>query len=606
MLAQTVTYTQGSQIVINHAGNSKFEIRGDTVIKRLNGNIRIYHNETFFFCDSAIIIGDNIIDAFGNISMIQHDSIKIFCNILHYNADSMQAILRGKVLLKNGDKQLYTSVLYYDTKNKIATYNTGAKLKQKKSTLSSRIGKYRVEDNIMKFYKDVTIDDPQFSLRTDSISYDTKNRICYYIAPTVIKMDSSVIYCETGTYDIKYGNASFEKNMSYRKGDASATGDKLQYSESTQTYTLSGLAKYKDKKSEAKADVIYKNEKTKQITLEGNATYINEEQYANGEKLIYDESDQAFVSVGRSTIKDKAITLVADKTNYSSKTENGSAQGRVEFQDTSSRIIMYSISNDFDKSKDYMFAYGDSIYRLQLITYNDEDSTYITSDTLYSTRIVKGTDTTKIMKSYNGVRIFNKNYQAVSDSLVYFRDDSLYVLYGNPVIWSEDKQISGDTITIWLKNSKLDKIYVRKNAMIVNSIVGKLYNQIKGSKITIIFENDSLKTMKVDGNAQSIYHMQDDKKELLGTVETEGSYIDFDFKKNKISNIFYYIDPHSKLTPVKSEISNPHRLDGFQWYEDIRPFDKTDILRRIKITPPVKQSKKSENNKNQAENKNKK
>lgn len=570
-----------NKINIHNAENGgRFTIINDTITKYLYGNVEIYHDSTYFFCDTAIV-KDDLLNAFQNVSILQNDTINIFCDTLTYFADSGMAYLKNRVLLKNNDKRLITNELIYDVHNKIATYNTGAVLKQKESTLKSGTGIYYVNDNLIHFYNNVSITDESFSLKSDSLDFDTKERIAFFKAPTFIVKDSAYIYCEAGYYNLKSGNASFEKNVQYKKDSTMSEADILEYNDSLKLYTLIGNAHFKDKEKEAFADRILKDELNKVITLEGNAFYKSETQSARGEKLIYNEKTESFVSTGRSTIIDKSIIITADFTEYSGKTEKGIARGNVEFIDTSSNIMLNAIFMDFDNSINYMLAYGDTTDHLLMRLVSNEDTTYMSADTLLSKNIINEDDTIEVMRAYNNVRIYNKDYQAVADSLVNFPQDSLYILYKKPVLWSEDTQISADTINMYMKNKKLDRIYARNNGFIGNFIASSLYNQIKGKKINIDFENDSLKYMNVNGNAESIYHMEDDLKALTGTVKTVCSSIEFDFRENKIRNIKFHGDPKSNLTPVKKEIINPQVLDGFIWFSDLRPIDKNDVYKKI-------------------------
>ena len=577
--------SQADPILVNNSDNMKVVTSGDDFFRYLNGNVRVFHAGTYFFCDTAILKNNNLY-AFGNISLLQGDSLKIFGDTLYYSGDSLSAKLTGKVLLKNNDKELVTKFLNYDVKNKIASYETGARLTQKKSVLRSRKGIYYINREIIYFYNNVSIKDAQFNLKTDSIMYDSKNRISYFIAPTYIDQDSSQIYCEGGFYDINNKNAEFRKNVQYVKGSQNATADKLEYFERIDMYILSGNAITNDKDKFASADTIRRDNNGKIITLIGNARFKDKNQEAKGNILIYNETTESFISVGRSTINDNNINVTANNTHYNSKSGIGFAKGDVVFVDTSSNIIQNSAYCDFNKEKDYLLSYGDSITRLRLMFYTNSDTTYMSSDTLKKDRIISGRDTISYIKLYNNVRIFNKDYQAIADSLIHFPDDSVFILFGFPYLWSEETQISGDSISIWMKKGGIEKLYSRNNGFIINHISLNLYNQIKGTKILTFFENDTLRAMNVDGNAEAIYHLEDDKKSLTGTVKTVSSSIDFDFENNKIKNIKFHGDPQSDLMPIKREILKPQLLSGFRWMEEYRPQDKDDIyLKKIEIIP---------------------
>ncbi len=574
--------SSAGEIIIYNSDNTVMKKESNDFIKYLKGNVKIYHDSTFFFADTAILYKKEL-KAWGNIVIIQHDTIQIFSDSLYYNGDSLKAELSGKILLKNGDKEVRTQKLFYDIHNKIAHYTTGAELKQESSILKSVEGIYYVNDNKIKFKNYVSIRDSSFNLFSDSLDFDTKNRITYFTGPTFIKLDSSNIYCESGFYDIKNGNALFERNMTYKKNTAEARSKQLFYIDSLSQYILAGNAVYTDEELIAKADTIIHNTKINQSILIGHGRFKNKKQSAEGERIIYNHDDESFVSESRSILRDDAMEIKADYSNYSKKTGKGFARGKVVFIDTSSNIIINSSEMYLERDSNYMLTYGDSTSRLLLMFIDKNDTTYISSDTLLSVDIIDEidsmhNDTISILKAYNNVKIYNKDYQAMADSLVYFPDDSIYILFNNPVLWSDSTQITGDTISIRIKKGGIDNIFARNNAFITNLIQGELYNQIKGIRIISYFENDSLKTMDVNGNAEVVYHMQDEDDALTGTIKTVCSKIHFNFNQNKIKDIKFEGEPRSNFVPVKKEISNPQKLDGFRWFEEKRPKTKDEVL----------------------------
>jgi lipopolysaccharide export system protein LptA len=356
------------------------------------------------------------------------------------------------------------------------------------------------------------------------------------------------------------------------------------YSEEESTYILAGDAEYRDKDAFAKADTIIRDDKNKITTLKGNAVYKSEKQTAQGELLIYNDETESFISVGRSKIVDGAMTIISDNTNYSGQTGKGYAKGNVEFIDTSSNMILHAAYLDFDNDNDYMLTFGDSTIRVELIFYSETDSTYMSADTLEVNRFIIENDTIKYTRAWNNVRIYNKSYQAKADSMMQFHSDSLFVLYNDPILWSDDTQISGDTISLWIKEEGLEKMFARQNGFISSFVQLELFNQIKGNLITAFFEDDSLRHMNVNGNAESIYHLEDSEKYLTGTVKTVCSTIDFYFANNSIKDIKFHTDPQSILTPIVKEIISPQRLGGFRWLDDIRPRNKNDIYPRKEVT----------------------
>ncbi|MFD2584619.1 OstA-like protein [Pedobacter vanadiisoli] len=188
---------------------------------------------------------------------------------------------------------------------------------------------------------------------------------------------------------------------------------------------------------------------------------------------------------------------------------------------------------------------------------------------------------TRIIKAYHGVKIFKTNIQAKTDSLFYTSADSTLRCYSNPIIWSEGSQQVGDTIYVQFKNKKLNNLQAIRNAFLVNTPADSLrFNQIKGRLMTGFFSNGKLKTLYVDGNAESIYYTQDDStkvyKEMNQTLSSRIKFI-FKNKENAIEDIVYIKGVEGALNP-ENEIAKDHALKGFSWKPSERPKSKKDAV----------------------------
>nr|WP_029282614.1 OstA-like protein [Pedobacter sp. R20-19] len=206
----------------------------------------------------------------------------------------------------------------------------------------------------------------------------------------------------------------------------------------------------------------------------------------------------------------------------------------------------------------------------------------------------------RIIKAYHGVKIFKTNIQAKTDSLFYTSADSTLRCFVNPIIWSEGSQQIADTIYVQFKNKKLNNLQSIRNAFLVNTPKDSLrFNQIKGRLMTGFFNNGKLKTMYVDGNAESIYYTQDDSTKVYKEMnQTLSSRIKFIFKDNEndIEDIVYIKGVEGALNP-ESKVSKDNVLKGFSWKPKERPKNKKDAIgssgkakpkAKPKATTPVK------------------
>lgn len=198
---------------------------------------------------------------------------------------------------------------------------------------------------------------------------------------------------------------------------------------------------------------------------------------------------------------------------------------------------------------------------------------------------------TRIVKAYHHMRIFKSDLQARADSAYYGYPDSVIRCYGNPMIWAQGSQLSGDTIYMQLKNQKLDNMLLKSNAFIVSTQLDSVkFNQVKGRKITGFFTDNKLALMYVDGNAESIYYTQEDNK-INGMTKSIGARIKILFNNNEVSEILNIRKTETSYTPVAAFDPDKEILPGFIWKPKDRPKSKEEIINPISIaSEPVADS----------------
>jgi lipopolysaccharide export system protein LptA len=198
---------------------------------------------------------------------------------------------------------------------------------------------------------------------------------------------------------------------------------------------------------------------------------------------------------------------------------------------------------------------------------------------------------TRVIKAYHHVRVFKANMQATADSLFYTSADSTLRWYRDPILWSEGSQQTGDTIYLQLKNKKLNAVQVIQNAFLVNvNADSARYNQIKGRLITAFFKEGKLQNMFVDGNAESIFFNQDDKKIYTDMNQTVSSRLKVLFKAKEIAKIVIIREPEGVRTPIP-ELKEDVFLTGFKWKPELRPLSKKEVISgKPKIKAPAKKA----------------
>ncbi len=660
-----IRQTSPQKISIHSENNQVIDATTTPATQYLNGDVKVYHSNTFMYCDTAVLRGADL-KMYFNVVLLQNDTIKIFADSLHYNGDSLVAYLYGNIILENGlTKKLYTTWLKYDVQNKIAYYTKNARLVDGTSTLISRRGRYILNDKTAFFYQNVKVTGDDFDMSADSLSYNTITQKTTFLSPVKIKQDSAGIYSEGGWFDLDDKIGDFIGNAQYLKGKTEAQADTITYNGKLDQVTLKGdtlRSRYVSDLDTAYAKVIFFDQKNDVFKLTTNAWYKGEKNEVQGENVYYDKKTDKFNVTGRSKVSDAPTIIEADSLDYNKLIKYGKADGHVIWRDTSAKTAIIADHVLYRGAESFMKATNDT-GRPLFTTEIDGDTLFLKADTLKSFRIVKeriivpdknaarkakrdgkknsktdtraseinpnnpeqqldslktdiavnmvsdsmaisdttgmiSKDSTTAIKeknmqtdtiftgimdtidyfiAYPNVRIFKSDMQAVCDSLVYNKRDSIFTFYKNPFVWSDSSQIAGDTIEILLKSKKIDKLTVTSQSTIISSEDLLFFNQIKGDFVEAFFRESKIYRLDVDGSAQVVYYMTDKEKAYTGVNTTEAANMSFFLKDNKITDIHNYREPKSRVMPIKNTDHEALKVKGFKWNLAARPKGLKDL-----------------------------
>ncbi len=215
------------KVKLDHADSLKGSIKDGKRFDRLIGHVVFVQNTTHIFCDSAYFFrSENRLEAFGHVH-ITDDSVDITSLRLQYDGTKKIAYLRQNVIFeKLKIAKLYTEFLdYYRMKNE-ARYFNGGKLVDTTNTLTSKKGYYDVRSNLASFKTNVVGVNPDYTLTSDTLQYNSKMRKVYFRDFTTVKdSDGKMAYYQNGVYDTRkkfsnLNNGEMESPSYKIKGDA--------------------------------------------------------------------------------------------------------------------------------------------------------------------------------------------------------------------------------------------------------------------------------------------------------------------------------------------------------------------------------------------------
>ena len=203
------------------------------------------------------------------------------------------------------------------------------------------------------------------------------------------------------------------------------------------------------------------------------------------------------------------------------------------------------------------------------------------SDTAILDKNIKDnkTDSIRYFLAFHHVRVFNDSLQSVSDSLFLSSKDSVFRLYYDPVVWSGNSQITGDTIYLFTKNKQPERLYVFENGMVVNKTKEGFFNQMAGKTINGYFIDGKIDYMRVKGSqSESIYYLQDEDSAYIGMNRATGDVIDLYFKNEELNKVIYINDIKGMIYPMNQIPEDQRQLKNFEWLDSRRPKNKLELF----------------------------
>ena len=517
------------------------------------GHVKVRQGKTLFYADSAIINPvANTLESFGNVHINDSDSVHIYAQYLRYMGIDKKALLTKKVRLTDKKSTLTTENLTYDVNLKLGTYLYGGKVVNKKTTLTSTEGNYYGDTKDIYFYKNVLLVQPDGTIKTDSLQYNTSTEVSTFISPTVIKDKKGLtIKTREGFYDIKKKIANLYKRSIIEDSTFSITADEIAIDSLNGLSEFRGNAVYRSKDKEQGFDMIANNIKTNNKRSTIMATQIPLLIIKQGADSIFITADTLFSGRVIDLLTTKKIPNVRP-VPVDTSIKKGVLKDTIKVTTAAkSPIKKGAPKNAVDSVK------------LKTASTPQVDSTL------------------KYFEAYKNVKIFSDSLQAVGDSLFFSGSDSVFRLFNNPIIWAQENQISGDTIYLFLKNKKPERLYVFENALSISKVDSSNYfNQVRGNSINALFDSTGqVHFLTAKGSAENIYYAQDEQKGFVGVNKNSCDLIEINFTDGKPKRVKFINNLEGGLLPMRGKTNHDElKLKSFNWQDKLRPKSKFDIL----------------------------
>lgn len=500
----------------------------------LKDSVVFLHDGAYLYCDSAYYDEkNNSFEAFSNVRMEQGDTLFLYGNYMHYEGNTKIVMFRENVRLEHGSGTLFTDSLNYDRMMNIGYYFDGGMLVDSLNELTSYWGQYEPALKLATFKDSVILKNPKFTLFSDRLKYNTDTKIADIYTPTKIVSDSGIIYTSKGWYNTVTEESLLldQSTVVNKKGDRILRGDSISYHKAKGYGEVYGN--------------MFLQDTTKRIILRGHYGYYNElTDYALASDsaycIEYSQGDSLFIHAD--TLK--LITVI-----------------------DSLRSVR---NNKIEKSLNKTDSLGSEL----VVPNSDTVALSLNKDTANAAY--------RQIKAYYGVRFYRSDMQGVCDSLQFDSRDSVLHMYKDPVLWNTNRQISGDTIDIFLNDSTIDYMHVKRYSFSIEDKDSIHYNQLKARSMKMFFKGKKLNRVLAEGNVETIAYPEEKDKELSGILNwLESSYLQITMKEDgTFEKLVTWPKSIGKTTPFDLVTPTQLRLSDFYWYDYLRPLNKDDIFRK--------------------------
>src|SRR5690606_6946560 len=264
--------------------------------QKLIGNVVLEQQQTTIYCDSAYLYKRrNFVEAFGKVRITEGDSVTITGKRLEYDGNTKIAKLRQNVVFtKLATATLYTDYLDFDRIANMAYYVNGGRLVDSINVLTSRKGYYNSTSNMASFKRNVVVTNPDYTMTSDSLQYNSRTKILYFRTPTtVVNRDSSTFVYNSGEYDTRTKQSLLDLG----------TGESQDYRIKSEDFFLDDLRKiYK-----LRGNVVMTSKKENMIIYGQAADYFK----YKGISKVYNNAYVAKITANNDTLFMTADTLVS-------------------------------------------------------------------------------------------------------------------------------------------------------------------------------------------------------------------------------------------------------------------------------------------------------
>ncbi|MFV9551477.1 OstA-like protein [Algibacter sp. PT7-4] len=514
--------------------------------------VHIEHGGANMWCDKAIHYSkDNFIEAYGNVILKQGDTINMTSQYIEYSGITELAFASGNVVLKDPNSTIKSDTLYMDRTRQQAFYrNGGTVVKDSSGTITSKIGRYYMDQKKYRFVDDVVLVSEESTINSNYFDFYSDTGYAYLFGPSTITTTDSKTYCEKGFYDTenKVGYAVKKARIDY--DNRIIEGDSLYFDNNKSFASASNNIKVTDTINKSIVKGHYA-----EVFKEKDSLFITKRALA----ITVQEQDSVYIHADKIMVTGKPDNRII-KAFYNAKIFKTDLSGKADSIHSDQKTGVTKLLNISTLSSNDKFS-----VKRKPILWNLENQ--MTGDTIH---LLSNNKTEKI------------------DSLLVF--ENAFIISQDTISKTGFNQINGKRLVgLFNDENQLKQVDVTKNAQSIfyarndkQELIG--IDKSKSGSISILFDNGDIdeytRYNQIDGNLYPESKFPEKEKFLKG----------FDWREEErpknIEDLFKD-DPPLELPIIK----------GLEDYVPQDEFVNKNLLDRVKKANQTTQNNKTVNSK---------
>jgi lipopolysaccharide export system protein LptA len=454
--------------------------------------------------------------------------------------------LLGNVVFEHEGALMYCDSAYLYENNSLDAYSNVRINKGDSIKLFCRTLNYNGDSELAKARHAVRLEDRKMTVTSEALDYDMANDRAWYLDHGTVLSAENTLTSRIGFYFSKMEEAFFKDDVKLVNSRYTLWSDTLRYNARTEVAFFLGPTRIESKENTVLCTRGWYDTERDISQFSHRPTMLSKEQRITGDSIYFNKNYGFGKAIGNVEVADTAekVLLTGGLAKYFEK-------GSLVLMTDSAKMVQ-------DMSGDSLFLHGDTLFSIE--------------DTLLDRRI---------LFAFHRVKFFKSDMQGKCDSLVYSYVDSTIRLFDDPIIWSEENQLTSDGTWIQMRNGKADRLFMKQNALITSEedSVLRYFNQIKGREMVGHFLEGKLHRVDAEGDAETIYYGSEEGTEAENVNRSKSSRLYIIIDKSKVRHITFMDQPDATLYPIKEVKPDELRLDGFRWRSAERPMQVEDIFR---------------------------